>query len=142
MRAEDSGLERKTRSCFGKLSGRNAFKQRLQELGISLGKSEGELNTAFARFKELSLIASREIFDEDMHAFDRHRRIGRQAQQKEHYQFLSLIAASLKRAKQPYARICVHRRRQGSDRCKANAQGNGPVDATLNAIEIGSRQRL
>jgi 2-isopropylmalate synthase len=35
---------------LGKLSGRNAFKQRLQDLGVQL-ESEAEINTAFTRFK-------------------------------------------------------------------------------------------
>jgi 2-isopropylmalate synthase len=38
---------------LGKLSGRNAFKQRLEELGIEMA-SEADVNTAFAKFKELA----------------------------------------------------------------------------------------
>ena len=38
---------------LGKLSGRNAFKTRLEELGIAL-ESEESLNDAFARFKDLA----------------------------------------------------------------------------------------
>jgi 2-isopropylmalate synthase len=60
---------------LGKLSGRNAFKQRLQELGISM-ESETEINAAFARFKDLADRKS-DIFDEDILALvmdERHRR--------------------------------------------------------------------
>src|SRR5258706_3337676 len=52
------------RLTLGKLSGRSAFKARLQELGIALA-SEEQLNAAFARFKELA-DKKRQIFDEDI----------------------------------------------------------------------------
>jgi hypothetical protein len=63
MRAEDVGWTT-NKIVLGKLSGRNAFKQRLQELGVQLD-SEGEINAAFAKFKELADRKS-EIFDEDI----------------------------------------------------------------------------
>src|SRR5689334_16245991 len=63
MRAEDVGWSA-NKIVLGKLSGRNAFKQRLQELGVQL-ESEGEINAAFAKFKELADRKS-EIFDEDI----------------------------------------------------------------------------
>ncbi|MDO8420073.1 MAG: 2-isopropylmalate synthase, partial [Rubrivivax sp.] len=63
MRAEDVGWAA-NKIVLGKLSGRNAFKQRLQDLGIELD-SEGEVNAAFARFKDLADRKS-EIFDEDI----------------------------------------------------------------------------
>ena len=65
MRAEDVGWTT-NRIVLGKLSGRNAFRQRLQELGIEL-ESEDEVNDAFQRFKELA-DKKAEIFDEDIHA--------------------------------------------------------------------------
>src|SRR5687767_220112 len=63
MRAEDVGWTA-NRIVLGKLSGRNAFKQRLQELGVQLD-SEGDVNAAFARFKDLADRKS-DIFDEDI----------------------------------------------------------------------------
>ena len=63
MRAEDVGWAA-NKIVLGKLSGRNAFKQRLKELGIEL-ESEAEVNAAFARFKELADRKS-DIFDEDI----------------------------------------------------------------------------
>src|SRR3982075_2550333 len=65
MRAEDVGWAA-NKIVLGKLSGRNAFKQRLEELGIALD-SETEVNAAFARFKELADRKS-DIFDEDIMA--------------------------------------------------------------------------
>ena len=63
MRAEDVGWAA-NKIVLGKLSGRNAFKQRLQELGIEI-ESEADVNAAFARFKELADRKS-DIFDEDI----------------------------------------------------------------------------
>ena len=65
MRAEDVGWGA-NKLVLGKLSGRNAFKTRLAELGIEL-RSDEAVNTAFARFKELA-DKKGEIFDEDLHA--------------------------------------------------------------------------
>jgi 2-isopropylmalate synthase len=66
MRAQDVGWST-NKLTLGKLSGRNAFRARLQELGIEL-ESEEALNAAFARFKELA-DRKHEIFDEDLHSF-------------------------------------------------------------------------
>ena len=63
MRAEDVGWSA-NKIVLGKLSGRNAFKQRLQDLGVQL-ESEADVNSAFTRFKELADRKS-EIFDEDI----------------------------------------------------------------------------
>jgi 2-isopropylmalate synthase len=52
MRAEDVGWSA-SKIVLGKLSGRNAFKQRLRELAITID-GEAELNAAFARFKALA----------------------------------------------------------------------------------------
>src|SRR5512132_4086760 len=65
MRAEDVGWST-NKIVLGKLSGRNAFKQRLKELGIDLD-SEDAYNKAFQRFKDLA-DKKAEIFDEDLQA--------------------------------------------------------------------------
>jgi 2-isopropylmalate synthase len=65
MRAEDVGWGA-NKLTLGKLSGRNAFRTRLTEIGITLD-SEDALNAAFARFKTLADKKS-EIFDEDLQA--------------------------------------------------------------------------
>ncbi|MBI5751014.1 MAG: 2-isopropylmalate synthase, partial [Hydrogenophilales bacterium] len=65
MRAEDVGWSA-NKMVLGKHSGRNAFRTRLQEIGIELA-SEDAVNAAFARFKELA-DKKHEIFDEDLHA--------------------------------------------------------------------------
>jgi 2-isopropylmalate synthase len=65
MRAQDVGWTH-NRMVLGKHSGRNAFRARLAELGITLD-SEEELNAAFSRFKDLA-DKKHEIFDEDLQA--------------------------------------------------------------------------
>src|SRR4029077_15615576 len=63
MRAEDVGWGA-NKLVLGKLSGRNAFRRRLKELGTD-PETEETLNAAFARFKELA-DKKAEIFDEDL----------------------------------------------------------------------------
>ncbi|HEU0186660.1 MAG TPA: 2-isopropylmalate synthase, partial [Gallionellaceae bacterium] len=88
MRAEDVGWGA-NKLTLGKLSGRNAFRSRLAELGIVLD-SEEALNAAFARFKDLSDRKS-EIFDEDLQALVSE---GAVAQVSEHYRLVSMRALS------------------------------------------------
>jgi 2-isopropylmalate synthase len=125
MRAEDVGWAA-NKIVLGKLSGRNAFKQRLQELGIALD-SEAEVNAAFGRFKELADRKS-EIFDEDILALvaDEER-----VQENEFYRFVSLAQHS-ETGEMPVARVVFSI--DGHEH-SCEAAGNGPVDATVNAIE-------
>jgi 2-isopropylmalate synthase len=62
MRPESIGLV-ESQMVMGKLSGRHAFRQRLEELGYKL--SEEEVNHAFERFKKLA-DQKKEIFEEDL----------------------------------------------------------------------------
>jgi 2-isopropylmalate synthase len=125
MRAEDVGWAA-NKLVLGKLSGRNAFKQRLQELGVDVA-SEADLNAAFARFKDLADRKS-EIFDEDIIAL-----VGDSARAAEpdHYRFVSLSQHS-ETGEQPQARVVLT---VGGEEVVAESDGNGPVDATLKAIE-------
>ncbi|SDV50019.1 2-isopropylmalate synthase [Chitinasiproducens palmae] len=130
MRAEDVGWSA-NKIVLGKLSGRNAFKQRLQELGVMLD-SEGELNAAFARFKELA-DRKAEIFDEDITALVAN---GGEHADADHFRFVSLSQRS-ETGERPQARVVFVS--EGRE-LVGEADGNGPVDATLNAIEsrVGS----
>jgi 2-isopropylmalate synthase len=125
MRASDVGWGA-NRLTLGKLSGRSAFKSRLQELGITLA-SEEALNTAFAKFKELA-DKKREIFDEDLQALMSDEAV---TPETEHYKLISLVAHS-ETGEQPFARIVMAE--EGKER-RAEARGAGPVDATFQAIE-------
>ena len=125
MRAEDVGWTA-NKIVLGKLSGRNAFKQRLQELGVEL-ESEGEINAAFTRFKELADRKS-EIFDEDILALVSDESA---TGHSDHYGFVSL-AQSSETGEQPRAAVVFTV--EGKE-VKGTAVGNGPVDASLKAIE-------
>ncbi len=125
MRAEDVGWAA-NRIVLGKLSGRNAFKQRLQELGIQ-SDSEAENNAAFARFKDLADRKS-DIFDEDIIAL-----VGDESVtgEQEHFRLLSLAQQS-EMGERPHARVVFA---AGESELQAESDGNGPVDASLKAIE-------
>ncbi|MEO8135722.1 MAG: 2-isopropylmalate synthase [Betaproteobacteria bacterium] len=125
MRAEDVGwLNNKL--VLGKLSGRNAFRQRLHELGIDL-ESEEALNAAFVRFKDLADKKS-EIFDEDLQMLVSDEAV---TQEKEHFRLLSMMIHS-ETGETPMARIVMA---DGGNERKAESMGSGPVDATFKAIE-------
>ncbi|PRP72302.1 2-isopropylmalate synthase [Chromobacterium amazonense] len=125
MSAESVGWSA-NRLTLGKLSGRNAFKTKLAELGIVLD-SEEALNAAFARFKELA-DKKREIFDEDLHALVSDEMV---AIEQEHYKFVSLRIAT-ETGEAPQASIVFVE--NGQER-HAESSGSGPVDAAFKAIE-------
>jgi 2-isopropylmalate synthase len=125
MRAEDVGWTT-NRIVLGKLSGRNAFKQRLQELGIELD-SEAEINAAFARFKDLA-DRKTDIFDEDIIALVSDESV---TPEREHFRLVSL-AQSSETGERPHARLTLAVEDQ---EFTVQSDGNGPVDATLKAIE-------
>jgi len=125
MRAEDVGWTT-NKIVLGKLSGRNAFRQRLEQLGIELD-SEGEFNEAFQRFKELA-DKKVDIFDEDIQSlFSSVADPG----EIEHFRLLSMRQHSETGAR-PHAEVVLTR--DGAEH-RAQANGSGPVDATFKAIE-------
>ncbi len=125
MRAEDVGWS-KNRMVLGKHSGRNAFRVRLEELGVTFA-SEEDLNAAFARFKDLA-DKKHEIYDEDLQALVTD----------------ANLAAENERVKLVYLRVCsetgetpnaqVTLAVDGVER-SATGAGSGPVDASFKAIE-------
>ena len=125
MRAEDVGWSA-NKIVLGKLSGRNAFKQRLQELGVAL-ESEGEIMAAFARFKDLADRKS-EIYDEDILALVNDESV---TAVKEQYGFVSLSQRS-ETGERPRAEVVFT---VDGKEYKGESEGNGPVDASLKAIE-------
>ncbi len=125
MRAEDVGWGANKLS-LGKLSGRNAFRTRLQELGIVL-ENEDALNAAFARFKELADRKS-EIFDEDIQALVSNEGV---THVSEHFRLVFMRAHS-ETGILPKAQVTLS---VGGAEHHAEAQRGGPVDATFQAIE-------
>ncbi|HRF30158.1 MAG TPA: 2-isopropylmalate synthase [Azonexus sp.] len=125
MRAQDVGWTQ-NKLVLGKHSGRNAFKNRLQELGIEL-ESDEALNAAFARFKDLA-DKKHEIFDEDLHALVSDELV---TPEQEHYKLVYSRVCS-ETGEMPRASVILN---VGGVEHKAEAEGGGPVDATFKAIE-------
>lgn len=118
---------------LGKLSGRNAFRSRLEELGIEL--SGEALNAAFARFKQLA-DRKHEIFDEDLQALV----TDTLTEVEEHIRLVHLEVTSCM-GEIPVATVQLTV--DGVEKT-SSAEGSGPVDATFKAIEqiVGSQASL
>jgi 2-isopropylmalate synthase len=125
MRAQDVGwLD--NRIVLGKHSGRNAFRNRLEELGIEF-EAEEALNDAFSRFKELA-DKKHEIFDEDLQALVTEANL---AAEDEYFKLVALKVCS-ETGETPNASITINI--DGQEK-QASAKGGGPVDAAFKAIE-------
>ncbi len=109
---------------LGKLSGRNAFRTRLGELGYEL--SETELNKAFIRFKEVA-DKKKEITDWDLEAI-----VKDEIQQAPDLFKLELVQVSCGSNAKPTATVTL-RTPEGEELMDA-AIGTGPVDAVYKAI--------
>src|SRR5271154_371630 len=125
MRAEDVGWAA-NKLTLGKLSGRNAFRARLEELGIDLGSDEA-VHRAFARFKELA-DKKGEVFDEDLHALASDEQL---TPEREHYKLVALKIGSAK-SEGPQADVTLS---EGDRQHHVHTRGDGPIDATFRAIE-------
>jgi len=125
MRAEDVGWSA-NRMVLGKHSGRNAFRTRMQELGVSFG-SEDELNATFARFKELA-DKKHEIYDEDLQALVT---ASNAESVEESYKLVALRVCS-ETGEIPVAKVTI---KAWGEEQSGTAEGGGPVDATFKAIE-------
>ncbi len=123
MDAESIGLT-DNQIVLGKLSGRNAFRTRLRELGFEL--SETELNKAFVRFKEVA-DKKKEITDWDLEAI-----VNDEIQQAPELFRLELVQVSCGDRARPTATVTL-RTPEGEELTDA-AIGTGPVDAVYKAI--------
>ncbi len=125
MRAQDVGWNA-NKLVLGKLSGRAAFKARLEELGVTLG-SQVALDQAFARFKELA-DKKTEIFDEDLQAL-----VSEVTHEETVPKFqLDYLEASSKTGTKPLAKITLL---LDGIAVAETAEGDGPVDAAFKAVE-------
>lgn len=130
MRAQDVGWS-DNKIVLGKHSGRNAFRTRLQDLGIEL-KTEEEINAAFSRFKDLA-DRKHEIFDEDLQMLILE---SRSAQEHAAYELVSSRVCS-ETGEAPVATVTL--KVQGVEQ-QAEALGGGPVDAVYKAIQAITRE--
>lgn len=133
MSAEDVGWAA-NKIVLGKHSGRNAFRTRLDEIGISFETDE-ELNDAFSNFKDLA-DRKHEIFDEDLHAL----MSDTNYENNDYCKLVSLKAFSETNVV-PNAKITLL---VNGEEKNAAASGGGPVDATFSAIEeiVDSKAQL
>jgi 2-isopropylmalate synthase len=123
MTPESVGLVRST-LVMGKHSGRHAFKSKLKELGFELG--DNALNDAFRRFKDLA-DKKKEIFDEDIVALVDDAVV----RSNEYIRFVSLqVIAGSKGPQKADLELEI-----GGELKATTATGDGPVDATFNAIK-------
>ncbi len=123
MTPESVGVS-KTSLIMGKHSGRAAFRNKLEELGYSL--SDNQFQDAFERFKELA-DRKKHVYDEDIEALvDQNI-----AMAHDRIKLVSLhIVAGTRGPQRATMRLQV------DDRIVIEEQeGNGPVDATFNAIK-------
>ncbi len=125
MRAEEVGWST-NRMVLGKHSGRNAFRQRLSELGIEF-KDEDAINSAFERFKELA-DKKHEIFDEDLQSLVTEEGL---EHENEHMRLIALKVCS-QTGHTPHASVTLAL--DGAEN-RAAADGSGPVDAVFRAID-------
>ena len=108
---------------LGKLSGRNAFRQKLLELGYELG--DNALADAFSRFKQLA-DSKRTIYDEDIIALVD----DSAAQSSQRVKFVSLrVQAGSEGPQTADLTLEVE-----GKKIEASAEGHGPVDAIFTAI--------
>jgi 2-isopropylmalate synthase len=113
------------RISLGKLSGRSAFRARLEELGYTLERDD--LDDAFARFKELA-DRKREISDRDLEAI-----VSEQVQQQAQARYsLKLVQVSTGTNLQPTATVTLLNS-DGAELTQASI-GTGPVDAVCQAL--------
>ncbi|WP_330926543.1 2-isopropylmalate synthase [Candidatus Sororendozoicomonas aggregata] len=125
MKPEDVGWNT-SRITLGKLSGRNAFKVRMEELGITFETQEA-LNEVFSRFKILADKKS-EIYDEDLQALVSDVCSGDVPKKY----VLLMMEASSSTNKQPTAAMVINVDGQPHE---VTSEGDGPVDAVFKAIE-------
>ena len=124
MTPESVGL-RKSNLVMGKHSGRHAFRAKLEELGYNFG--DNAINDAFKRFKDLA-DKKKDVFDEDIIALVDDAVV----RENEHIKFVSLeVICGTKVAKQTAE---LELEIDGVVK-SAKATGDGPVDATFNAIK-------
>jgi len=124
MRPEDIGLNA-TNLVMGKHSGRAALRAKMKELGYDLG--DNQLKDVFVRFKALA-DRKKEVYDDDLIALMRD----------------SDLDAEHDRIQVKFLRvICGTEAPQSADLIlsidgkehRVTAQGDGPVDATFNAVK-------
>ncbi len=124
MRPEDVGLK-ETSIVMGKHSGRAALRSKLKELGYDL--ADNQLNDVFVRFKALA-DRKKEVFEDDLIALMRDQESG-EVHDRIQVKFLRVICGT-EAPQSADLTLSI----DGEDK-QITAQGDGPVDATFNAVK-------
>ena len=122
MRAEDIGLVSNS-LVLGKHSGRNALKQKMEQLNLQY-ESEESFNDLFSRFKELA-DKKHEIYDEDIIQLSNNVQLS-----GDDIQLISMSVVC-DSSKKPHAKITLDIK---GKELTSSAEGDGAVDAAFNAI--------
>ena len=132
MRPEDVGLS-ETNLVMGKHSGRAALRSKLEDLGYVL--ADNQLKDVFVRFKELA-DRKKEVYDDDLIAL---MRAGEDAE-NDHITLKSLRVICGTGEPQTAEMTLII----GGEEVSTTASGDGPVDATFNAVKAlyGHQARL
>lgn len=123
MTPESVGLSG-NKLVLGKHSGRNAFRDKIQKLGLQL--KEEELNQAFDKFKDLA-DKKKDVYDDDIEALV----LGQKLKGVEKYRLVDVEVTSGIRVL-PKAMVAIQ---IGHEMREETADGDGPVDAIFQAIK-------
>lgn len=123
MRPEDVGLAA-TNLVMGKHSGRAALRSKLEELGYNLG--DNQLKDVFVRFKELA-DRKKEVYDDDLIAL---MRVGEDAENDRLVLKSLRVTCGTDGPQEAVMTLSI----DGQD-VSTTATGDGPVDATFNAVK-------
>ena len=123
MTPESVGLKQ-SKLVMGKHSGRHAFKEKLKELGYALG--DNAMNDAFKRFKDIA-DKKKDVFDEDIVAL-----VDDEVRDNDRIKFVSLQVVCGSKVEHQTAELELD---FDGDLVSTTAEGDGPVDATFNAIK-------
>jgi len=132
MAPETVGLK-SNKLVLGKHSGRHALKEKLREMGYSIG--EEDLSKLFSRFKELA-DKRKEILDEDLEALIAEEFL--RAPDVYQLEYLNVISGTVA---VPTATVILRIR---GEKVQSAGFGVGPIDATYNTIAkmTGTKSKL
>ncbi|MAJ23996.1 MAG: 2-isopropylmalate synthase [Rickettsiales bacterium] len=122
MNPESIGLS-KSKLVLGKHSGRHAFKEKLNEMGYSLG--DNYINEAFKKFKQLC-DKKKEIFDKDIIAL-----VDTEVSQQDEIIKLKLLEVNCGSTRNPKVKVVLEYKGQEVEKIDS---GNGPVDSIFKSI--------
>ena len=126
MNAEDVGFPATRRIVFGKHSGRHALRQKMEELGLTF--SEVDLDRVYERLKSLA-DKKKEIYEEDIEAI-----VYQEFLKQEEEEPITLMHFQVQSGDNMVPTATVQLRMNGEEKT-ATETGNGPVDATIKAIQ-------